>query len=115
MLKLQVELLSLGLLLAMLVLVPASVVEPELVPQPHLMLMPQSVPVLDSELEWMPSAETESQLREEAVFLVHRSPAPRCQADARKRCRRPPQPPTSHTTCEFPTVGPLPTGPSIAR
>ena len=101
--QLQVEVLPLGLLppVLVLVLVQASVVLPKLMPEPQLVLVPQSVLVLDSELEW-PQPETESLLREEPVFLVHRSPAPRCQADARKRCHRPSLHPTSHTIASCP-------------
>ena len=100
-LQLQVELLPLDLMPPVLVLVQASVVLPVLMPEPQLVLAPQQVHVLDSELEW-PQSETESPLREEPVFLVHRSPAPRCQAGARKRYHRPSRHPTSHTIASCP-------------
>ena len=106
-LQLQVELLPLGLLPPVLVLVQASVVLPVLMPEPQLVLAPQQVPVMDSELEW-PQSETESPLREEPVFLVHRSPAPRCQADARTQRHCPFRRPTLHTTFVYPTSGRLP-------
>ena len=62
MLSLPVELLPLGLLLLVMVPVQAPVVEPDLVSEPYLELVPQSVPdlvpqsvpVLGSELEWVP-------------------------------------------------------------
>ena len=98
MLQLQVELLSLDLMPPVLVLVQAAVV---LMPEPQLVPVPQTLLVLDSELEWS-QPETESLLREEPVFLVHRSPALRCQAGARKRCHRPSRHPTSHTIASCP-------------
>ena len=53
MMQLQVEVLPLGLLppVLVLVLVHASVLLPVVLPEPQLLLVPQPVPVLDSEPE----------------------------------------------------------------
>ena len=101
-LQLQVELLPLDLMPPVLVLVQASVVLPVLMPEPQLVPVPQTLLVLDSELEWVPSVKMESPLRAEVLFLVRRSPAPRCQAGARKRYHRPSRHPTSHTIASCP-------------
>ncbi len=79
--------------------------ERELMLQPamklELVLVPATVLVLES------AHATAVPTQQPSTSLARRSHEPQCPHDAQKMRHRPPQRPTSHTTCEFPTAGPL--------